>query len=326
MRLKHCWRRVADPVVGLAFHLVLATTGCLTYAGLRRVARAFAPAVSAAYPTGRRLVKANLALAFPDWPDDKRDGLLHRVFENASLGALEFFWFTKFPKRLTEHVDLEGDVDAKVLELGRPPRKAVMVTPHLGNWELLGQVAAANGLRLAAVAHRIRNQWIERPIDRARRFHGMEVIPADGAARGMLKTLRSGGSVGVLMDQNTRPRSGGIFVDFFGLPVTVSRGPATLARRCGVEIIVGACVRDRARLTVATAPLPRPVSAYASDAELTQDIIAANEQLIRRWPEQYAWLYKRWRYIPEDASEQMRNRYPFYAKPCEPKVAPRATP
>ena len=77
---------------------------------------------------------------------------------------------------------------------------------------------------------------------------------------------------------------------------------------------MGACVREQDRLCIRVVRLPRPAADYPDDASLTQALTAAQEQLIRRYPEQYVWSYRRWRYIPESADNQLRARFPAYAR------------
>jgi KDO2-lipid IV(A) lauroyltransferase len=229
---------------------------------------------------------------------------------------LEFLHFTRHPERVAMAADVHDEEFRDVLATGHSANGAMMVTPHLGNWELLGQVVAAHGVRLCAVAQPIRNSWGARLVDRARRYHGLELIPVEGAARGMLRAARAGKPIGMLMDQNTRLGEGGMFADFFGLPVATTRAPAALARRLELPVVVAACVREEGRLRVRSVRLPRPVSGYSNDSELTQALMAANEELIRAYPEQYAWMYRRWRYMPATAPPEVQARYPFYAKPC----------
>ena len=128
----------------------------------------------------------------------------------------------------------------------------------------------------------------------------------------------------MLVDQNTPLEEGGAYVSFFGLPATISRAPAVLARRLGLEVVAAACLRTESGFRMVTVPLPMPVSAYADDQSLLQAIIAANEALVRAHPEHYVWTYRRWRYVPDDCQPDLRARYPFYAKPYSRGVGRRA--
>lgn len=317
MAFKHWRRRVSYPLIGLGTHVLFFAVGCLPYRALPVVARCLAPLMSLCYREARRLVAANLAVAFPEWDEDRYLRTFREVRIHALRSGLEFLWFSRHPDRLGSAID----VDVPEVAIARAERTAgtgvLLLTPHLGNWELLGQALALNGLHVHAVVARLRNPWIDRLLSRSRRHHGIKLIYEQGAAREIIRVLRAGEHVGMLMDQNTRPSKGGIFVDFFGLPAATTRAPAALARKLRAQVIIGACVREDGKLCVRFTELPRPVSEYESDEALTRDMLAANRKLIEKYPEQYAWLYRRWRYIPPGVAPEVAERYPYYSQPLE---------
>ncbi len=317
MTRKHWRRYLSYPLVAFLTYLGLTLVGFFPYAGLKRLARGLAPIFKVFYLPATKLTLANLRVAFPNWSPEKYKTTCHHVIQNQIQTFLEFLWIIRFPQKLTQIVDINNAETQEILKIACSSSGAMMITPHLGNWEVLGQLVAANGAKVCAVAHQIKNPWLDRVINRARQFHGIEIIPARGAVRGMLKCLRAGKPIGMLMDQNTRPHKGGTFVNYFGLPATTTRAPASLARKLNLPVIAAACIRENGHLSVCIARLPKPASDYESDAELTQDMISANEELIRRYPEQYAWLYRRWRYVPPNISAELQQRYPYYAKPYE---------
>ena len=147
----------------------------------------------------------------------------------------------------------------------------------------------------------------------------LEIIFSHGAIREALKALKAGRSIGTLIDQNTRVRDGGVFVDFFGIPVASSAAPAMLKRYCDAHgipsaIVYGTCVRrDDGTVEALSADLPRPFSDYADDREVLQELMNISERFIREFPEQYLWFYRRFQYIPPDCPEETRRRYPDYA-------------
>nr|OPZ23665.1 MAG: lipid A biosynthesis lauroyl acyltransferase [Lentisphaerae bacterium ADurb.BinA184] len=172
----------------------------------------------------------------------------------------------------------------------------------------------AAGVPLCAVARRLRNPGLDRLVNASRTRHGLELIAERGAMRHMLGALRAGKSLGILIDQNVLPEHGGEFVEFFGLPVPTTRAVAMLARRLGVEAACFACRREGTGFAMEMRALPKPVPAYGSDIELTQDLLRLNEDLIRTCPEQYMWFYERWRHLPPDVDAATRARFPSYAR------------
>lgn len=316
MSWKELRRRWREPFAWILLVPLAAMAARLPYRALPRVAAVIGGAAGLLPPV-RRLVLANLAVAFPEWPRAERQRVCRAALVHVARTVLEFVWFGHRPGALGAAVDVDVSIQGP-FNIARSGVPKVFLTPHVGNWELGGQMVAVWGIPVSAVASANTSRVLERLIHRMRQVRGMGVIPARGAVRGIVQAVRAGQSIGLLMDQNTSPKKGGVFVPFFGLPVAVSRAPASLARRLGIEIVPAALVREGGRLRLWSEPLPKPVTAYASDEELTRDLMAANERFIRRYPEQYLWLYRRWRYIPAGASAVERARFPYYARQLAP--------
>ncbi|NOY81722.1 MAG: hypothetical protein GXP31_12065 [Kiritimatiellaeota bacterium] len=309
---KALWRKARSPFEYFPVRVAAGLTAFLPYRALgfwaARLGR-----LADMVPSRRRLVRANLRVAFPDWSPQQVEEIAVRAWRNIMLTALEVFWFVRHGEELSRFVRFDTSVGEAILAKGaRGP--TILLTPHLGNWELIAQGFAAAGGRLCAVARPVRNRWLAALVERARRQHGMEIIPSRGASRRALRALRDGNALGMLIDQNTRPRRGGVFVDFFGLPVPTTRAPAALARRLKTDVLCAALVRSENGFQLDLAELERPPADYRDDIELTAALLRLNEELIRRHPDQYVWNYERWRYVPDDAPPELRRRYPFYAK------------
>lgn len=271
-------------------------------------------------PQLRRLILANLAVAFPG--KKKRD-IRKLAVKNASnlvLTVLEFFWFTGRPEMIEKYVDFTEhtwDVTNKYKQEGHG---GIWATPHLGNWELAGlKFKRDAGIPFAVVVRNFNNSLLDRLFNSGRMSEGSRIIPAKGAVKGMLKALKEGFFVATLIDQNTRARDGGIFVDFFGLPVSTSRAPAMFARRQNIPVAVGGCIRKGRRYETFVVELPKLAGEYKDDRELIQDIMKITEDLIREYPDQYLWLYERWLYIPEDIEENRKKLYPYYSRTVTPR-------
>jgi len=269
------------------------------------------------WPQWQRTTLENLAIAFPELSLTGRSRLGREALCQTLASALDFAHLLHAPQAVLQGVALDPVVTR--MRDGLAGRPVMMVIPHLGSWELFGHVASLHGIPTSAVAHELRNPLVNRLVQAARAAHGMEVILSHGAVRGILRAVHAGRHIGILMDQNTRLKEGGAYVDFFGLPVTVTRAPAVLSRRLDMDVFVGACVRQPGGFCVTTESLPQRPGVYPDEPSLLQDIMAANERLIRRFPDQYVWTYRRWRYIPPDLPADLRRRYPSYAKPGEPR-------
>lgn len=266
-------------------------------------------------PLLRRMGRANLELAFgAERTATERERILRRSFQSFALVVLDAFWFARNTReRLRRWVRFERPL-AEVLGGGAH----LCLTGHLGNWELLGQATAQEGFPLASVATPLKNPAVDRVFNRHRQTLGQLIIPRQGAVRALLRVLRDGGNVALLLDQNTRLSDGGVFTDFFGRPVTVSAAAALLSARAQAGFVFGFCLPDErggylVRMPPVLPPAPRDAG-EAVLAEWTSRITQVYEDEVRRRPECWLWTYKRWRFIrPGDDPA----RYPFYATPIE---------
>ena len=314
------WRRARAPAEYGLIRLAMGAVSRLSFASLAPWARKLGR-VALCFPKPRRTIYANLTVAFPDWPASQRAQVAREVAANVCLTFMEFLWFGSHPEELRTRVSFEGEDAQRIADVASSGGGSILLAPHLGNWELLGQRISAAGIRISGVARRIRHAKVEELGRRIRTYHGTGFIEEAGAARGILRTLRNGEMVGILMDQNVRPRRGGIFVDFFGLPAPTSRAPAAFARRLGAHVVCAAVVREDGALRVRSLIPPRPAADYADDVEATQAFLQLNEKLIRQHPEQYMWDYSRWQYIPDDASTELRTKFPWYSKPLKARMS-----
>jgi Kdo2-lipid IVA lauroyltransferase/acyltransferase len=263
----------------------------------------------------RRLGLANLDLAFGDTKSaaEKRR-ILRESMRSFALVILDLFWFSRNPiARMERWLEVTPDLRAALSK----PGARVGVQGHFGNWELIGRYAATRAVSVMSVAMPLKNPAVDELLRKAREMTGQRIIERQGALRKLVKFLREGGTVGLVLDQNTAPEEGGVFAQFFGLPVAVSPAAGLLASMTGAEIIFPHV-------------LPRPDGTYlgelphvitmenlaAMDREslagkITQQITGYYEEAIRARPECWLWAYKRWRHIPKGMSVE---GFPYYAK------------
>ena len=262
----------------------------------------------------KKVALANLDIAFgrEKSPEEKKR-ILKESCRTFALVLLDIFWFSKDThRRIEDHVTFDPQLD----ELFQ--KKAhVCITAHLGNWELLGHAVSVRGNPLSSVAAPLVNPAVDEYFSRMRQVSGQIIIKRDGAIRTMLRTLKEDGKVGLLLDQNTRPSEGGLFVDFFGLPAPMSDAPSSLALKTNADVLFGFCIPNRdGSYTVHTAPKIIPAETPGANKEdkvraLTEQIARATEEAIRAHPGAWLWMYKRWKFVPSDRDPA---EYPFYAK------------
>lgn len=248
----------------------------------------------------RRRALANLAAALPELAPDAHRRICRRSFQHLGVSVVELCATIARPLEETLgriHLDglehLRRAMDAS----GR----ALVLTAHLGNWELLAAAHGLTGYPLAIVVRPLDSPWLNALADRLRRKSGAELIPKRGALRPVLRALDEHRMVAILLDQNTS-RGEGVFVPFFGRQASTSRSLALLAVRTGAPVLPIFIRRDARgghRVTV-HAPLPAP-SAQGSEAavvDLTMRCTAAIEAAVRETPEQWLWVHDRWRTRP----------------------------
>lgn len=179
---------------------------------------------------------------------------------------------------------------------------ALIVTGHLGNWEVGGAGMAARGVPVDAVARPQGNPLVDRLINDARARLGMTVIPMGGATKRALRSLRTGRAVALVADQDARRR--GVFVPFFGRPASSHRGPALLALRSGAPVFAAVATRlPDGRYRIRLRRIPVPVDDPArQEREVIAALASALESWIREDPDQYLWQHRRWKTRPLEGS------------------------
>ena len=253
--------------------------------------------------------RANLDLVYADrLTRGQKDDLLRQSFKAFALVLLDLFWFSVWRK---QRVSRWVRIDPTALALFRQAGPCVGITAHLGNWELLAQALSLRGLPLLSLAARQGNSLTNRLLNYLRASSGHQVSSNTGSIKALLRCLRTGGRVGLLLDQNTPPGEGGEFVNFFGVPTPISRIAATLRERTGAEIIVAACLMDgRGGYLIEAHPALTQRRPGLPTHAITHEVAAMMEEMIQRYPGQWLWSYKRWRYLPPGAN---RAAFPFYA-------------
>ena len=296
-------------------HVGLAVVPRLPRGAVLALARALGSAGYALSARNRRLGWANLELAFggSKTPAEKRR-ILRKSLQNFALVTLDLLWFTRESEARMARWFVAGP---RMQEAMARKAARVGVTGHFGNWELMGRYWAMSPGGLMSVAMPLKNPAVDVLLRRARQVTGQQIVEREGALKKLVRFLREGGTVGLLLDQNTSPAEGGVFAEFFGKPVAVSPAAGILAPLTGAEIIFAYALPGedgtyRGELTqrIPAAEIAGMERGRAAQ-ELTQRVTSFYEEAIRARPECWLWSYKRWRHIPEGMA---RAGFPYYAK------------
>lgn len=283
----------------------------------------------ALYRLDRRHVKIgliNLAIAFPATSEAERKRILRASYVNLGRSAAEYIRLGGFfYRRLLRRVTYDGFERWQEIRRRHAGSGAVVLTAHFGNFELLPAAHAMHGQQISLVHHTQRSIAADALFTFVRERAGVEIMRKHSAARAVLRALQQGEMVGVPFDQNAK-RSEAIFVRHFGELAATSSGLARLVRIARVPVVPVFIVRNpdqrSHRIVIGEEiPLVHTADAEADIEENTRRFVAVIEEMIRRHPEQFLWLHRRFRTRPIGAplvyEEHRRGRH----RPRSPRSA-----
>ncbi|MFT3839201.1 MAG: lysophospholipid acyltransferase family protein [Myxococcaceae bacterium] len=241
----------------------------------------------------------SLAIAFPSKTGAERESLARACFVHLGRMILELVCVAELDRAIGEWVDWPAE-DRAVLDRALAEKKGVVfVSGHVGNWELLARTVSLAGYPCQTIAKETSDPRTTRLIERFRESSKLKSIwrGKDGAAKAMLRALKSGEILGLLIDQDTDVQS--LWVPFFGKPAKTPRAAADLALRTGAKVVLGFCQRRDGKYRLSM----REVSAEGLTGEegaraLTERLSAGIEEAVRAAPEQWVWMHRRWKSPP----------------------------
>ena len=272
-------------------------------------------------PNLRRIALQNLDVAFGDtMPASDKVRVARASLQNVGATLLGLFWA---PRLTRESLDWLVDVVGldRVRELKARGKPIIIITPHYGDWELLGLATGFYGFPLTVVQETMKNEALEEIFARLRSVSGHRLVPNRFAATTLLKTLKRGGNTGLLIDLNAARGAGGMWLDFFGLPAYCVAATGALALHSEAAILPAvAHPLPEGRVRIVYGPeieWARTGDNEAVARAINERCLAFCEDVIRAGPEYWMWSYKRW--TPRATAE--RGRYPDYSRYL-PGIAP----
>jgi KDO2-lipid IV(A) lauroyltransferase len=271
----------------------------------RRLARAAGVAIStiAFHALGRlrQVGLRNLQLAFPRLPEAERIHILRLEYRNLGWLMAEFCQMSTYtPASASRFIRYEG-LDHYLAARARG-KGVLVLTGHLGAWELSSFFHSLAGYPMGMVIRRLDNPLVDRMVNRIRCQHGNRVLHKDDFARGLLASMRSGETVGILMDTNMTPPQG-LFVPFFGVEACTASGLARVALKTDAAVLPGFLLWEESERQYVLHFYPELALASTGDAEAdtaanTARFTAVLEQAIRQYPGQWLWMHRRWKTRP----------------------------
>jgi len=254
----------------------------------------------------RRTGLRNLELAYPDLALAERTAILRGVYRHLGWQLAEFCRMPRYTRENTRNCIAYEGLEHYLAARDRD-RGVLIVTGHLGAWELSSFWHSLMGYPMSMVIRRLDNPRVDALVNGIRCLHGNRVLHKDDFARGLLSAMRRGDTVGILMDTNMTPPQG-VFVPFFGIPACTAAGLARVALRTGAAVLPGFLVRDDAATGQGTPeyrlrfgpeiPLIQTGDDERDILENTARFTAVIEETIRRYPDQWLWVHRRWKTRP----------------------------
>jgi KDO2-lipid IV(A) lauroyltransferase len=243
----------------------------------------------------------NLELAFPEMTPVERQAILRAEYRNLGLLLAEFCKMPDYtPESASRFIRYEG---LENYLRARDRGKGVLVlTGHLGAWELSSFYHSLMGMPMGMVIRRLDNPLVDAFVNRIRCLHGNRVIHKDDFARGLIASMRAGETVGILMDTNMTPPQG-VFVPFFGVEACTASGMARIAARTGAAVLPGFLLWEESERRYVLHFGEELNVVHTGDSEQdaivnTATFTAAIEAYVRRYPEQWLWVHRRWKTRP----------------------------
>jgi len=251
----------------------------------------------------RLVADDNLRQAFPGrYTDAERDQLVRAVYRHFFTLLMEMLHTNRRFTLSTWHRHFKLINGAPVLEMVLARRPVLMVTGHLGNWELGGYYMCMAGFPMCAIARRLDNTFLDAFLRQYREHTGQQILDKNDDFDRIQAVLAQGGMLATLGDQDAGQR--GLFVDFCGRPASTHKAIALLALEYNVPLAVLGVIRTGGPLEYETIIedfiLPEDYQGQPDAVRaITQRFTTALERLINRHPEQYFWLHRRWKHQPK---------------------------
>jgi Kdo2-lipid IVA lauroyltransferase/acyltransferase len=253
----------------------------------------------------KHIAGVNLRIVFPELSNRERSRIALAAFQNVAMNLLEISRLASLtPANISSLVDYDAVQGIENYRAARERGKGILyLTGHFSSWELLPIAHALHGHPLSFITRPLDNSLLERYLLKTRESKGNQVIYKKNSARQILRTLNSGGVVGILMDQNTSLQEG-IFVDFCGIPAATTTSVALLALRTDASVLPGYLTPlGHGRYAIKFLPPMEIVRTGDKKNDLEANTRRFNrvlENIVREQPETWLWGHKRWKYQPPE--------------------------
>lgn len=251
----------------------------------------------------RRVGLRNLEMAMPEKSPRERRKIVRGVFRTLGRHLADFCQLPNYDLKNIDTLAVHEGFEA--FDAARARGKGVLfLTAHLGGWEAGSFMHSLHGNPMAVVVRPLDNPYLNRLVTQYRTMHGNRTFEKQEFARGLLSAMKKGETVGVLMDQNMTPPQG-IFVDFFGILACTASGIARVALRTDAAVVPAFTIWDPVigKYRVHFEPAVTLIRTNDNEADVianTAKFTKILEEFVRKYPDQWLWVHKRWKTRPDD--------------------------
>ncbi len=246
--------------------------------------------------------------------------ILKEMWINFGRNAIEFARFPRYTKdNISDYITWENQHYLE--EVHKRGNGIIIATAHFGNWDLLALACTMSGFRVHLITKYMRSKVITDFWMKWRALGGVHPIFKKEASREIVRLLRQNQLVGLVLDQDTKPKEGGIFVEFFGVKASTLSAPAVLSEKRDTPVVPALLVRESRYKHRAFVGEPIEFEDVGTQEENlvhnTRRYLAVLERYVRKYPEQWLWIHRRWRRRPPGeepvytgAAAKRRKRHP----------------
>jgi KDO2-lipid IV(A) lauroyltransferase len=296
--------RITDRLTYVAVRVAICVVQALPRPACERGARKLARFIARSVRIRRSVVRENLRIAFPDWSEAQADRTIEAMWEHFLLMVVEIAHAQRVIQKTTWRKHLRFHGMEQMVRMLWSDRPKVILSGHYGNFELAAYLFGVFGFRIYSVARVLDNPLLDRFVTQFRESRGQRILPKKGSAPDVELALQANGAIGLLGDQAAGPK--GAWVEFFGRPASVHKAIGLFAVSSGAPIMVCSATRrhglfDYDMRLEGTADPALGGAETAGLKEISQWYTSLLEASIRRAPEQYWWVHRRWRGEPAQA-------------------------
>ena len=291
----------------LAVRSLLGAIGALPLETSMRFGKSLGKFIGSRFPKLQKTARRNLEIALPELSETEKERIVRGTFESLGRHLGFVSHFKRFEREdirdLIEVVGKEEHFD-RARESGRG---ILFFTGHFGSWEVFNLLPPAFGYGMNILVRRIDNPLIEDFVDDFRTRFGSITLDKTKSARKMFRVLENGELLGILADLNVQEKEG-VFVNFFGVPASTTTSIAKLALNTNAVVLPAFAVWEESKrkyVVYLEPPVEYEKTANSEEdiKKLTQDITTVIEKYVRKYPEQWLWIHKRWNTRPKGEKE-----------------------